>query len=86
MKKGLYALAALLGVATGGLAHAADPGPTLKGVQDRGKVVCGANGGRPGFSGLDSKGQWQGLDVEVCRAVAAATLGKASSTELVKVT
>jgi general L-amino acid transport system substrate-binding protein len=58
---------------------------TLQAVKARDKVICGANGGRPGFSGLDSKGQWQGIDVEVCRAIAAATLGNASKTQLVKV-
>jgi len=65
--------------------QAADAGPTLASVKSKGKVTCGANGGRPGFSGIDSKGRWQGIDVEVCRAVAAATLGDASKTELVKV-
>jgi len=58
---------------------------TLQAVKARDKVICGANGGRPGFSGLDSKGQWQGIDVEVCRAIAAATLGNASKTQFVKV-
>ncbi len=69
----------------GSISSAAEVGPTLASVQSRGKVVCGANGGRPGFSGIDSKGRWQGIDVEVCRAVAAATLGDAGKTEFVKV-
>jgi len=59
---------------------------TLETVKSRDRVICGANGGRPGFSGLDSKGQWQGIDVEVCRAVAAATLGDANKVQFVKVT
>ncbi|CAN5459754.1 amino acid ABC transporter substrate-binding protein [soil metagenome] len=58
---------------------------TLASVKAHDKLVCGANGGRPGFSGLDSKGQWQGIDVEVCRAIAAATLGNASKAQFVKV-
>ena len=85
MKKHHYAIATLIGALSCGTASAADAGPTLASVQERGKVVCGANGGRPGFSGLDSKGQWQGIDVEVCRAIAAATLGDASKAEFVKV-
>lgn len=59
---------------------------TLESVQDRDVVICGANGGRPGFSGLDSRGEWQGMDVDTCRAIAAATLGDASKTEFVRVT
>jgi general L-amino acid transport system substrate-binding protein len=66
-------------------AQEASANTTLQAVKARDKVICGANGGRPGFSGLDSKGQWQGIDVEVCRAIAAATLGNASKTQLVKV-
>jgi general L-amino acid transport system substrate-binding protein len=67
-------------------AQAADAATTLETVKSRDKVICGANGGRPGFSGIDSKGQWQGIDVEVCRAIAAATLGNAGKTQFVKVT
>jgi general L-amino acid transport system substrate-binding protein len=61
-------------------AQAAQAATTLETVKSRDKVICGANGGRPGFSGIDSKGQWQGIDVEVCRAIAAATLGNAGKT------
>lgn len=71
-----------MGVGTHATSQAAT---TLETVKQRGTVICGANGGRPGFSGLDSKGQWQGIDVDVCRAVAAATLGDASKTQFVKV-
>jgi general L-amino acid transport system substrate-binding protein len=76
----------LTGALFAGLAaQSASAATTLETVKQRGKVICGANGGRPGFSGLDSKGQWQGIDVEVCRAIAAATLGDASKTQFVKV-
>ena len=78
--------AVLIGaLAFGPTAGAAEAGPTLASVKSHDKVICGANGGRPGFSGIDSKGRWQGIDVEVCRAVAAATLGDAKKTEFVKV-
>lgn len=76
----------LTGALLAGLAaQSAGAATTLETVKQRGKVICGANGGRPGFSGLDSKGQWQGIDVEVCRAIAAATLGDASKAQFVKV-
>ncbi|HLS50695.1 MAG TPA: amino acid ABC transporter substrate-binding protein [Burkholderiaceae bacterium] len=51
---------------------------TLKLVQDRGYVQCGVTTGFPGFSAPDDKGEWRGLDVDLCRAIAAATLGDAS--------
>ncbi|UFZ05813.1 amino acid ABC transporter substrate-binding protein [Bradyrhizobium ontarionense] len=45
---------------------------TLKTVKDRGMVACGVSQGLPGFSSPDDKGNWTGLDVDVCRAIAAA--------------
>ncbi|GLH75588.1 amino acid ABC transporter substrate-binding protein [Bradyrhizobium sp. SSBR45G] len=45
---------------------------TLKTVKDRGMLACGVSQGLPGFSNPDDKGNWTGLDVDVCRAVAAA--------------
>ncbi len=45
---------------------------TLKTVKDRGMLSCGVSQGLPGFSSPDDKGNWTGLDVDVCRAVAAA--------------
>jgi len=50
---------------------------TLDIVKERGVVHCGVTTGFAGFSAPDAKGQWQGLDVDLCRAVAAATLGDA---------
>jgi general L-amino acid transport system substrate-binding protein len=61
-------------------------GPTLDAVKARGKVVCAANGSRMGFSSLDSQGQWQGIDVDTCKAIAAAVLGDAQKVQLVKST
>jgi len=49
--------------------------PTLDGVRARGFVRCGVSTGIAGFSTLDANGQWQGIDVDVCRAIAAAVLG-----------
>jgi len=45
---------------------------TLKTVKDRGMVSCGVSQGLPGFSSPDDKGNWTGLDVDICRAIAAA--------------
>jgi general L-amino acid transport system substrate-binding protein len=45
---------------------------TLKAVKDRGSLVCGVSQGLPGFSNPDDKGNWTGLDVDFCRALAAA--------------
>ncbi|WP_342128883.1 amino acid ABC transporter substrate-binding protein [Hydrogenophaga sp. OTU3427] len=52
-------------------AHA---GKTLDAVKARGQVVCGVNTGLAGFSAADASGKWTGLDVDVCRAIAAAVL------------
>ncbi|MDC3308245.1 amino acid ABC transporter substrate-binding protein [Candidatus Pelagibacter sp.] len=51
---------------------------TLKNTQSKGFVRCGVSQGLPGFSNADSAGNWTGVDVDVCRAVAAAVLGDAS--------
>ena len=53
----------------------AEDGPTVKTVKQRGEVICGVHQGRYGFAVADSKGKWVGLDVDFCRAVAAAVLG-----------
>lgn len=61
-------------------------GPTTDAVKGRGKLVCAANGNRAGFSALDSQGQWKGMDVDICRALAAAVLGDANKIEFLKTT
>jgi general L-amino acid transport system substrate-binding protein len=52
----------------------AQPSPMLDRVQARGTVRCGSVE-RPGLAGRDGSGRWSGLEVDVCRAVAAAVLG-----------
>lgn len=49
-------------------------GKTLDAIKSRGQVVCGVNTGLAGFSQADSNGKWSGLDVDMCRAIAAAVL------------
>jgi general L-amino acid transport system substrate-binding protein len=52
--------------------------PTFDAVRSKGYVQCGVNTGLAGFSQPDSKGVWRGIDVDVCRAVAAAVFGDAN--------
>jgi general L-amino acid transport system substrate-binding protein len=61
-------------------AHATHSGatPTLDGVRRKGFVQCGVSTGIAGFSTPDAEGHWRGLDVDVCRAIAAAVLGDAA--------
>ncbi|CAG9296716.1 amino acid ABC transporter substrate-binding protein [Celerinatantimonas diazotrophica] len=59
---------------------------TLQNVQKKGYVQCGVSTGLPGFSNPDAQGHWQGLDVDVCRAVAAAVLGDASKVKYTPLT
>ena len=56
---------------------------TLKTVKDRGALSCGVGQGLPGFSSPDDKGNWTGLDVDICRAVAAAVFNDATRIKFV---
>ena len=51
---------------------------TLEAVKAKGFIQCGVSQGVPGFSNPDDAGNWSGIDVDVCRAVAAAVFGDAS--------
>ena len=76
---------AVLMSATLGLAVASPAwsGPTLDAVRAKGFVQCGVSQGLPGFSNPDDKGNWTGIDVDYCRAVAAAVLGNASKVKYI---
>ncbi len=52
-------------------------GTTLDHVREKGFVRCGVSQGLPGFSNPDDAGDWSGIDVDICRAVAAAIFGDA---------
>lgn len=54
------------------------PSATLEAVRKRGYLACGVHPGLPGFALRDPRGEWRGFDVDICRAVAAATLGDAA--------
>jgi general L-amino acid transport system substrate-binding protein len=58
-----------------------EPDGILEQIKARGKLICGVNGKLAGFSYVDEKGVWSGLDVDYCKAIAAAVLGDAKSVE-----
>lgn len=58
----------------------------LSSIRSRGQLICGVDGQVPGFSSLASDGRYSGLDVDICRAVAAAVLGDASKVQFQNVT
>ncbi len=76
------AIAAVALLASGAL-HAQS---TLDAVKSKGYVQCGVNTGLAGFSQPDSRGEWKGLDVDLCRAVAAAVLGDAGKVRFTPLT
>ena len=65
------------------LASTAIAGPTLDTIRKNNYVRCGVNTGLGGFSIPDSNGHWAGLDVDMCRAFAAAALGDATKVKFV---
>ena len=58
-------------------------GKMLDAVKQRGSVKCGVTNGVAGFSAPDTQGQWSGLDVDTCRAIAAAVLGDGTKVDFV---
>jgi general L-amino acid transport system substrate-binding protein len=58
-------------------------GASFDAVKARGQLVCGVHTGLFGFSAPDDKGNWKGLDVELCQAVAAAVFGDANKVKYV---
>ncbi|ASM73369.1 MULTISPECIES: amino acid ABC transporter substrate-binding protein [Roseobacteraceae] len=69
-----------------GLAAGAAAAGTLDDVKARGKLNCGVTTGLVGFAAPDADGNWEGFDVSVCRAVAAAVLGDGNAVEFVPTT
>lgn len=67
----------VLGAALGFAATAATAA-TLDDIKAKGFVQCGVSQGLPGFSNPDDQGNWSGLDVDLCRAIAAAVFGDAT--------
>jgi general L-amino acid transport system substrate-binding protein len=73
MKKHL--LPVILGLAGAAMTAGAASAATLDSVKAKGFVQCGVNTGLPGFAAPDDKGNWTGLDVDYCKAVAAVVFG-----------
>ena len=79
------AATALLGAAA--LAAApASAGQTFDAVKAKGFVQCAVNTGLAGFSFADSQGKWTGLDVDLCKAIAAAMFGDAEKVKFTPTT
>ncbi len=75
--KAISVLAGAVSIALCGLSMAQTPS-TLDAVKAKGHVQCGVKTGLAGFSQPDSKGVWKGIDIDLCRAVAAAVFGDAN--------
>ena len=80
------ALAGLQGLAATLASAPAFAGKTLDAIKARGQLACGVNTGLAGFSAADSNGNWTGLDVDICKAIAATVLGDASKVKYVPLT
>lgn len=85
--------AALAGIAALGPAgeataqvQAATPSPTLQQIRQRGALACGVDTGVPGFAIQNAQGRWVGLDVDYCRAIAAAIFGDGERVRFVPTT
>ncbi|QIE41351.1 amino acid ABC transporter substrate-binding protein [Meridianimarinicoccus aquatilis] len=82
MKKTVF----LGALAIAGVAGVMASAQTLDDVKARGALNCGISTGLVGFASQDANGEWQGFDVAVCRAVAAAVLGDASAVDFTPTT
>jgi general L-amino acid transport system substrate-binding protein len=68
------------------LVGSAEAGQTLDSIKNKGFVQCGVSTGLAGFSNPDDAGTWSGLDVDVCRAIAAALFGDAQAVKFTPLT
>ncbi|HVY15046.1 MAG TPA: amino acid ABC transporter substrate-binding protein [Rhodopila sp.] len=86
----LAALGLALGFAAGGAsgahAQAELKSPTMEAIKKRDQLICGVDTGIPGYAYQDSKGEWQGLDIAYCRAIADALLGSPTKVKFVGTT
>lgn len=82
MRKLIYLVAASLLALSAQLASAG----TLDDVKSRGYLICLVNVGVPAWAYTDAKGEWQGFDVDFCRATAAAVVGSADKVKFVTTT
>jgi general L-amino acid transport system substrate-binding protein len=79
MKKSTFLGTLAAGTVLAGAAFAG----TLDDVKARGELLCGTNPGLTGFAAPDAKGEYQGFDASLCKAIAAAVLGDATKVKFV---
>ncbi|MCB1794609.1 MAG: amino acid ABC transporter substrate-binding protein [Candidatus Competibacteraceae bacterium] len=68
------------------VASSAHAGTTLNTIKERGHIKCGVSDGLPGFSYADEKGKFSGIDVDVCRAIAAAVFSDSTKVKFTPLT
>ncbi|MDP1750140.1 MAG: amino acid ABC transporter substrate-binding protein [Reyranella sp.] len=85
-KKSIAAAAAALSAVVAFAATPASAGQTFDAVKAKGFVQCAVNTGLAGFSFADSQGKWTGLDVDLCKAIAAAMFGNAEKSKFTPTT
>src|SRR5471032_1779805 len=84
---GKYSLAGAIGLAAALVSGHAMAGKDLDTIKARGALICGVpGGGIAGFGLVDGQGKWSGLDIDVCRATAAALFGDAEKVKYVPLT
>ena len=81
-----FLAAGIAAVTLTGVATAAYAGKELDAIKARGQLICGVSTGVAGFASADSQGKWTGIDVDLCRAVAAAIFGDAEKIKFVPTT
>jgi len=74
LRKSVTIAGAVAGLFALSVAMPALAGKTIDAIKQRGQLVCGVNTGLAGFSAADSQGNWTGLDVDICKAIAATLL------------
>ena len=82
MKKSVFFGTLTAGALLAGMAAAT----TLEDVKARGVLNCGSNTGLTGFGAPDASGNYQGFDVDLCKAIAAAVLGNQSKVKFIPTT
>ena len=80
------ALGAALASSSLTLAANGSTSPTMHAIKQRGELICGVDTGALGFAYQDSGGQWRGLDVAYCRAIADALLGSPAKVKFIGLT
>jgi general L-amino acid transport system substrate-binding protein len=86
MLKQKWIAASIAAMTLGIASSAATAGPTLDAIKSRGQLVCGVHTGLTGFSAPDKAGKFAGLDVDFCKALAAAILKDPNAVKYVPLT